>query len=317
MSSKLRDHTPRKTKHKYIRFIILVLFMGVLVILAGLILHQFGRENYGKLSRVASLSVPMKARPASLILAGINEAYLTRVRLAGSTRESPVDGMTLVYVPAGKFRMGSEQTAKSSPMHKIYLDAFWIDMIEISNAMYARCVQAGACEPPDMVSTLNANYENKAFVNHPVVYVSWEEAQDYCIWAGRRLPTEAEWEKAARGEDGRLHPWGMAEPEANLLNFDNLIGSTTPVSWYPLGASPYGALNMAGNVREWVADWFEPTYYQKSPQENPAGPLNGRKRVLRGGSFGDTHQMVRTYNRFAHNPYSPGFNRGFRCALSN
>jgi formylglycine-generating enzyme required for sulfatase activity len=231
------------------------------------------------------------------------------------TRVAPADGMTQVFVPAGEFLMGTDEkpVAKSRPAHTVHVDAFWIDRTEVSNAMYAKCVQAGACRVP-IYGDLNLAYGDPRHADYPVVFVKWTDAEAYCQWAGRRLPTEAEWEKAARGTDGRLYPWGDAAPDAGLANFDHNIDRPVPVDRYPLGASPYGALNMAGNVREWVADWFSESYYEHTPLFNPLGPAQGETRALRGGSYLDDARELRVFNRYGHSPRSPGVNRGFRCA---
>jgi formylglycine-generating enzyme required for sulfatase activity len=231
------------------------------------------------------------------------------------TRLSSADGMTQVLVPAGDFRMGTDEKGvqKNRPAHLVSLSAFWIDQTEVSNAMYALCVEAGECPLPG--AGQNPYYGNSKYEDYPVVYVTWSEADAYCRWAGRRLPTDAEWEKAARGTDGRIYPWGNDPPDMSLANYDLNIGGALPVDRYPLGASPYGALNMAGNVREWVSDWFHEFYYLVAPQNDPQGPPETGRKSLRGGSYLDDANEMRVFNRFDHEPNSPGENRGFRCAV--
>jgi serine/threonine-protein kinase len=229
----------------------------------------------------------------------------------------------MIYVPPGDFLMGAadsdtEAGADEKPQHLVYLDAFWIDLTEVTNSMYARCVEAGACSPPDKESskTRLGYYGDEHYADYPVIYVSWQDAQDYCSWAGRRLPTEAEWEKAARGTDGWIYPWGNERPNSRYLNFNNQVGDTTPAGFYPPGASPYGAFDMAGNVAEWVADWYSEDAYASSEVRNPSGPETGEYRVLRGGSWFNPPRAVRTTFRL-WNLAGLGFETGgFRCARS-
>jgi formylglycine-generating enzyme required for sulfatase activity len=212
------------------------------------------------------------------------------IPIPGSMMISSKDGMFMIYIPAGDFLMGDSRDIDSSPPHRVFLDAYWIDQTEVTNLMYSKCVDEGECVFTVEHARENIHFDEPAYANDPVVYVTWYEAADYCRWAGRWLPTEAEWEKAARGTDVREFPWGNALPDRYLLNYDNIIGDTTPVGSYLAGASPYGVLDMAGNVREWVADWYNALYYKKSPQQNPLGPDTGEMRVLRGGSFLDNFQ---------------------------
>jgi eukaryotic-like serine/threonine-protein kinase len=252
---------------------------------------------------------------------------------AGSSKVSPKDGMVMLYVPAGEFQMGyADGKADEQPVHTVYLDGFWIDQTEITNREYLLCVEAGVCNQPVQgahtalrvdSSTREVYYGNPEFNDYPVLYVNHIQADEYCHWAGRRLPTEAEWEKAARGTDGRLYPWGNEPPNETLLNYNGNIGDTTKVGSYPAGASPYGALDMAGNVWEWTADFYSPDYYSLSPKDNPQGPETGAVFVERGGSWKFSERPVRsTYRHHYIPPILGSFVNshnydGFRCASSN
>ena len=165
---------------------------------------------------------------------------------------APSDGMAQIYIPAGTFVMGTDIKGlhTSKPAHKLLLNAYWIDQTEVSNGMYKQCVTAGGCESPFYYPGDNPFYENSSYDSYPVVYINWQSAQAYCEWAGRRLPSEAEWEKAARGPDGPTYPWGDSAPSLSLANYGGYVGHPLPVERYLEGASPYGVLNLAGNVRE-------------------------------------------------------------------
>jgi len=235
----------------------------------------------------------------------------------GSTMISE-DGANLVYVPADEFTMGSDAFPEEMPIHTVYLDAFWIDQTEVTNGMYVKCVNAGVCQVPlATTSRTHVNYYgNSEFNNYPVVAVKWDMAKVYCEWAGRRLPTEAEWEKAARGSDGHIYPWGNDAPNNSLLNYNSSVGDTTEARKYPDGKSIYGAYDMAGNVWEWVNDWYGETYYQSSPFSNPTGPDSGSERVMRGGSWEGTDISVRSVSRGYLNLVESTDRYGFRCARS-
>lgn len=228
----------------------------------------------------------------------------------------------MVQVPAGDFMMGSRgdalANADEQPQHQVYLDAFQIDKYEVTNALYQQCVDAGRCHVPSNLfsSPRGPFYAAPAFDNYPVTFVPWYDADAYCKWADKRLPTEAEWEMAARGTDGRIYPWGN-EADATKLNAlppDSRRSSAMAVGSYPSGASPYGAMDMAGNAWEWVADWYDANYYAQSPARNPQGPASGSFKVLRGGSWDNGIADARTARRDRADPALYYGHLGFRCA---
>lgn len=219
---------------------------------------------------------------------------------------STKDGMTQIYIPSGTFTMGGLDVYRENdelPPHEVQLSAYWIDQVEVTNGMYNLCVQRGACRTPvQMRSNRREEYfGNPEFQDYPVVNVTWFDANAYCAWAERRLPTEAEWEYAARGNDKRNFPWGDEPPNEFTANFINLVGDTSRVGSYAEGASPFGVLDMAGNVSEWISDFYRMDYYAKSPTENPTGPSEDEvfnvMRVIRGGSFQDEEFDLRASNR--------------------
>ena len=198
----------------------------------------------------------------------------------GTVRVCPMDGKEMVYVPSGAFLMGSPEgkgEPEERPQHWVYLDGFWIDKTAVTVAEYRKfCQSTGRAVPP--VATW------AKLDTCPIMNVAWEEAAAYAAWAGKQLPTEAQWEKAARGTDGRQYPWGNEWDTSKSASGASLTNPNEmqPVGTYPAGASPYGALDMAGGIDEWCAEWWDDRYYRSAPYRNPPGPASGRCRVSRG-----------------------------------
>ena len=226
----------------------------------------------------------------------------------GSSRIRKKDGMEMMYLPGESFTMSA-----GGDEHTVTLDSYWIDKTEVTNAKYAMCVQTGGCtEPSSKISNSRQSYYlNSQFGNYPVIFVNWNQSKAYCEWAGAKLPTEAQWELAARGQDGRTYPWGeIIDP--SFANYNQNIGDTTEVCQYEKGNSPYGLCDMAGNVWEWVGDWYG--NYPTAPVANPSGPLTGQFRVLRGGSWSNIDHSIRAANRYSYSPSRADYGFGFRCA---
>jgi len=279
---------------------------------------------------------PIETPPATEAPTTLTAEPETEIALfgIGSTQVSPVDGMAMVYVPQGEFLMGmpeEEHFEDAAPPHNVYLDAYWIDQTEVTNGQYQQCVAAGACRSPWSTSAQDVEeyYGNPQYDDYPVVYVDWDRAQAYCEWTGRRLPTEAEWEKAARGTDGRDYPWGnyfsgthlnFCDVNCNRNHADNSSDDgyalIAPSGNYPSGASPYGALDMAGNVGEWVVDWYAEDYYSISPYENPLGPASGEYHAIRSAAYESASRNMRVASRGSGYNFVAE-NRGFRCAVTN
>ncbi len=230
------------------------------------------------------------------------------------------DGAPMVLVPAGRFTMGSNDgSADEKPQREVELDAFYIDKYEVTTSRYAKFFQTIGWETPRYWSDTVLVSQG----DRPVVGVTWDDAKAYCEKYGKRLPTEAEWEKAARGTDGRTYPWGNSDPDSSRANFDRYTISwktdlyskrLKPVGNYEAGESPYGAYDMAGNVGEWVADWYDKNYYKNSPRKNPRGPSSGKERVIRGGSWYNDSWILRAAHRSVNRPSDRVGEIGFRCA---
>lgn len=281
-------------------------------------------------------TVELKTLTAEPILGG---SPLLEFPIPIETKTSAKDDSVFVFVPEGEFIMGSNPGdpyfwGAEAPMHKVYLDAFWIQKAEVTNSMYHVCVEEGACPPPSKASsrTHKDYYDNEIYQDYPVINVTYASATAYCEWIGGRLPTEAEWEKAARGTDGRLFPWGNDDIQDNFANLcdANCTNLNTPelelndgyeeiapVGSFPSGSSPYGAMDMAGNVLEWTSDWYAIGYYENSPSENPTGPASGNKHPVRGGSWSSLRDGMRPSARSSKSPNESSDLIGFRCAQND
>jgi len=247
--------------------------------------------------------------------------------VVGSSAFRLADGAELRFIPAGTFLMGTDDPTRQSaarPQHEVHLSDYWIDLTEVTNAQYALCVEDGACTPP----VTRRFYDSPNFASHPVTYVQHTQAVSYCLWLAREtgepigLPTEAQWEKAAAWDpeagEARLFPWGNEQPTPDLLRYAGSgANAPAPVGTYPEGASAYGVLDMAGNVWEWVADWFaEDTYQSGGVRSDPTGPATGTRRVTRGGGWLDQQPLLVSNVRNWASPTAAGDDLGFRCALN-
>jgi formylglycine-generating enzyme required for sulfatase activity len=244
-------------------------------------------------------------------LRALQQEELARLTQRGV--EAP-EGMALI--PAGEFIMGADELAPDTrPAHKVLLSAYWLDRHPVTNALYRKCVEGGGCLPPkDRLA-----FDDPERAQHPVVNVTWMQARAYCHWKGKRLPTEAEWEKAARGTDARRFPWGNeSEPLAHRIKSGDakVAGNgTEPVGSRPVTLSPYGIADMVGSVAEWVKDWYSEDFYQVSPVQDPQGPVRGSFRVLRGGELSELPLSHHVSNRSWDEMTYWGPTLGFRCAL--
>jgi formylglycine-generating enzyme required for sulfatase activity len=276
------------------------------------------RSDYSlrKYQTLAAITPSSHIENPTLNLTKTHTATLGTMRLS-------IDGKQEVYIPVGTFWMGSEASDQNvirseKPSHQVFLDAYWIDLTAVTNKAYGMCVNSGTCQ-----YTLDKNhpdyylYIDTGYSNFPVTYVTWEDALIFCAWAGGDLPTEAQWEKAARGPDRQIYPWGNNPSYPNQANVGNINPGPVPVGSFPAGKSYYGVLDMGGNVREWVFDWFGENYYREEINPNPEGPAIGEKRVLKGAAWNDPIKYSRAGNRLSHIPESAGGERGFRCVYSN
>ena len=279
-----------------------------------------GRKHFVAWAILVVVSLLAACGPSPAPIARPTTPPPTAAPTAKPTLVPPTDTPTpsappgMVYVPAGEFIMGSDEgDPDEQPVHTVYLDAFYIDKTEVTNAQYRKCVEAGICRAPTPCEWREQTYEDVSKADYPVVCVSWNDADAYCRWAGKRLPTEAEWEKAAQGTGGRTYSWGEGI-DCDHAQYNECGGQAVPMGSKPQGVSPYGALDMVGNVWEWVADWYDGDYYSQSPEHNPPGPDSGASKVLRGGSWFDDALFVRGAYRIGNPLDYRDFNVGFRCA---
>jgi formylglycine-generating enzyme required for sulfatase activity len=247
-------------------------------------------------------------------------AQLDRLRKSNALSTVAVSETPMVEIPEGLFTMGLDgiqALEDERPKHQVSLAAFLLDTYEVTTTQYAAFLAVTNRAAPWQWNTVDLTLHR----DRPVIGVDWSDADAYCRWKGKRLPTEAEWEKSARGTDGRLYPWGNRSPHKDLANF--ALGARfsysqvlMPVQSYEQGKSPYGLYQMAGNVWEWVQDWYQTNYYEVSPDHNPQGPEQGQFKVLRGGSWSDLPKYLLTYGRFKLPPETRNSYVGFRCAKS-
>ncbi len=255
-----------------------------------------------------------------LMLDTYSYAQLDRLRRSKALEQPTPAETPMVEIPAGEFAMGSDgrqALEDERPMHRVWVDDFSMDLHEVTTAQYAVFLTATNRLAPWQWNTVDLSQHR----DRPVIGVDWSDADAYCQWKGKRLPTEAEWEKSAKGTDGRLYPWGNQVPTKDLANF--ALGARfsysqvlMPVLSYEQGKSPYGLYQMAGNVGEWVQDWYAANYYETSPDRNPQGSEQGQFKVLRGGSWSDLPKYLLTYGRFKLPPETRNSYTGFRCAKS-
>ena len=300
--------------------------MGVLLIVFGVlsglvdtteaveVVLKSGRVVRGELIRETATSITLQLSSSQIEISKLSIKTIDgrspferpRSRVAASSDST---GKMEVQIPAGHFLMGDTRD-KNAPVHKVYLNAYWVDTREVTNAQYREFVTGTGHAAPRYWS--EAKYNDP---NQPVVGVSWHDANAYCSWKGKRLPTEAEWERAARGAQSRLYPWGDRFDVTRANTRETRNRRPLPVGTFPEGATSEGLLDMSGNVWEWCRDWFDDGYYRVSPLNNPTGPEAGKKRVIRGGGWSAPH--IHMARRRGEKPDKTYPSLGFRCARSD
>ena len=298
---------------------IILMIVGIIGI--GIVLWLNGTFQPPSIPNPTETSSPAPHPSSTASLTPTPKPTLTPIPSSSSTAVGG-QSVPMILVPAGNFIMGSDNgNADEKPVHTVFLDAFYIDKYKVTNALYKLCVDNYVCAAPRFFNSYlrPTYYGDSRYDQYPVIGVTWDMAKAYCEWRGARLLTEAEWEKAARGTDGRMYPWGNSidQSRANYNNNGdpNYVGDTSKVDAYPSGVSPYGMFDMAGNLWEWVADIYDANYYASLtlPVANPLGPTSGPYRVIRGGSWDSDAQSVRSARRSWNDPSNANIYIGFRC----
>jgi sulfatase modifying factor 1 len=271
-------------------------------------------EGTGKDS--AAPATPMPAKPPAKSASASNGVSPQKAPIIMQPLPEIVgkDGAPMVLIPVGEFTMGSDKgDDDEEPVHKVFLDSFYLDKFEVTNGRFAKFVEAIQSEPPWGFADKETPVLRQ---DQPVRWVNWMEAMGYCLWAGKRLPTEAEWEKAARGSDARVYPWGNDPPTLAHAVFGLKEGSDTvsAIGNRDKGKSPFGVHDLAGNLYEWTTDWYDEQFYSKNPAINPRGPAEGSAKVQRGGSYINGAYRLRSSFRTKGDPTEHDPNVGFRCA---
>jgi formylglycine-generating enzyme required for sulfatase activity len=303
--------------------------------------EQEAQESISAVGQPEMFPEPEISAPALLPVAAGEKCVTDTPPLIKKRTSSGPQGM--LYIPGGPFTMGSStgENSDAAPAHRVCVNGFYIDRFEVTNAQFEQFVDAAgyvteaertatSSDSPTWRHPFGAESDAQQIPEHPVICVSWNDAQAYARWANKRLPSEAEWEKAARGKDGRLFPWGNTSPgsgaNVNVADtsasfkwgansFNDGYRTTAPVGSFPAGESAYGVEDMAGNVWEWCSDWWDSAYYKKAPADNPVGPEIGEHKVIRGGSWFYHLDGAQATHRMYFRPDGNSTAIGFRCAL--
>jgi len=258
-----------------------------------------------------------------ILTAGLLGLFLA----AGGVRAAPADSASgnrdMVRFPAGEFMMGSEPgkgLKDEQPRHKVYLDAFWLDRYEVTGGDFAAYLEANPEEHPTITGWWGRE-PRPDMVDRPVIGLTWQRCRNYCRWRDKRLPTEAEWERAAAGLEGRTYPWGEAPPTPERANFNKCCFIRKGEVLHEAGSlkqgkTPEGVYDLAGNIAEWVYDWYDKTYYSSGVYKNPRGPETGTHHVIRGGAWNSLPDYMRSSRRYGYDDAKDFYGIGCRCARS-